>query len=218
MKIQDSFWTSRLLTNAQIAIFHQWQQLEDSGCIQNFRLAAGLAEGIREGWFFADSDAYKWLDAAARVYASWPSVALKKRMNEFIDLLSHAQMEDGYIFTYNQIHFPGERWGNLMIEHELYCHGHLMEAGVSHFEATGEETALKIAIKAADLLVGDFLLTTPDNTSGHEEIEIALLRLYQITHFEKYLELARQFLERRGKVRPFAWLLLQQNARVSRRT
>ncbi len=218
VEIQDSFWTSRLLTNARGAIFHQWQQLEESHCIQNFRLAAGQAEGLREGWFFADSDAYKWLEAAARIYAGWPSDDLKKRMDEFIDLLSHVQMEDGYIYTYNQIHFPGERWGNLMIEHELYCHGHLIEAGVSHYEATGEETALKIACKAADLLVRDFLIATPENTSGHEEIEIALLRLYQVTHLEKYLELARRLLERRGKVHPFAWLLLLENARVARRT
>ena len=216
--INDSFWAPRLLTNAQVTILHQWQQLEDSRCIDNFRIAAGQKEGFREGWFFADSDAYKWLDAAARAYASWPSDSLRDRMNELIVLLRHVQMEDGYIYTYNQIHFPGERWGNLMIEHELYCHGHLIEAGISHFEATGEGTVLEIACKAADLLVRDFLAAGPDKTSGHEEVEIALLRLYQITRQEKYLDLARQFLERRGKVRLFASLIIRQNAQVTRRS
>lgn len=78
-----------------------------------------------------------------------------------------------------------------MIEHELYCHGHLIEACVSHYEATGEKSALDIARRAADLLVRDFLVAAPDRTSGHEEIEIALLRLYQATGHGHYLELAR---------------------------
>jgi uncharacterized protein len=216
--IQDSFWLPRLLTNARVAIFHQWQQLENSRCIDNFRLAAGQKDGFREGRFFADSDAYKWLDAAARIHASWPDDNLKVLMDGFIALLVHAQMEDGYIYTYNQIHFPGERWSNLMIEHELYCHGHLIEAGVSHFEATREETALRIACKAANLLVRDFLVAVPEKTSGHEEVEIALLHLYQVSHHEEYLELTRQFLERRGKVRPFAMIILKQNARVAWRS
>jgi uncharacterized protein len=215
--IQDSFWTPRLLANSRVAILHQWHQLEENRCIDNFRLVTGEKDGFREGWFFADSDAYKWLDAASRIYASWPSVSLNDRMNELILLLSKAQMDDGYLYTYNQIHFPGERWGNLLIEHELYCHGHLIEAGVSHFEATGEKSALKISIKAADLLVSNFLIASPDKTTGHEEVEIALLRLYQITNQKQYLDLASQFLERRGKIRPFAPLIIQQNARVARR-
>ena len=217
VSINDPFWTPRLQVNAERAIFHQWQMLEESRCIDNFRIAAGEKEGFREGWFFSDSDAYKWLDAAARIYALWPSDILKKRMDDFIGLLGRTQLDDGYIFTYNQVHFPTERWENLMIEHELYCHGHLIEAGVSHYEATGEKTVLELARRAADLLVRDFLTTAPDRTSGHEEIEIALLRLFHVTGKGHYLELSRQFLERRGKVRPFAALILRQNARVNDR-
>jgi DUF1680 family protein len=213
----DTFWDSRLLTNARVSIVHLWQQLEQTRCIDNFRLVAGEKTGFREGWFFTDSDAYKWLDAAARVYESWPTPELGEQMNKFIDLLSRVQSDDGYIFTYNQIHFPGQRWCNLMIEHELYCHGHLIEACVSHFEATQGDAALKIAKKAADLLVHDFLLAAPDKTSGHEEVEIALLRLYQVSGEKKYLELACQFLERRGKIRPFAPLILKQYANVAGR-
>jgi DUF1680 family protein len=111
-------------------------------------------------------------------------------------------MEDGYIFTYNQIHFPGQRWVNLQIEHELYCHGHLIEAGVSHYEATGRKDLLDLCIKAANLLVRDFLNASNDKTCGHEEIELALIRLYRVTRNKNYLELARRFLERRGRV-PF---------------
>jgi DUF1680 family protein len=216
--ISDPFWTPRLSTNARISIFHQWRELEASRCIDNFRIAAGLKKGFREGWFFADSDAYKWLDAAARIYASWPSKNLKSYVDTFISLLVRAQMEDGYLYTYNQIHFPGERWGNLMIEHELYCHGHLIEAAVSHFQATNDPSALNIARKAADLLVQDFLTATVEKTSGHEEIEIALLRLYLVTRHQPYLDLAKQFLERRGKVHPFAPLIIRQNSRVEKRS
>ena len=216
--IQDPFWTPRLLTNARVAIFHQWKQLEASHCIDNFRIAADEKDGFREGWFFADSDAYKWLDAAARIYALWPSEELKALMDSFIALLGRTQMEDGYLYTYNQIHFPYERWGNLMIEHELYCHGHLIEAGVSHFQATSDPSALKIAQKAADLLLRDFMDAGPEWTSGHEEIEIALLRLYQVTEYMPYLELAKRLLERRGRVPTFAPLIFQQNDRVEKRS
>lgn len=215
--ITRGFWHERLQVNAQHAIFHQWQQLEASGCIQNFRIAAGEAEGLREGWFFADSDAYKWLDAAARIWASQPDERLAALMDDCIALLGRAQMPDGYIFTYNQIHFPGTRWQNLQIEHELYCHGHLIEAGVSHFEATGRLDLIEIARKAADRVVADFKGKGPDFTPGHEEIEIALLRLHQATGISDYLQMARQFIEQRGRTPLFALSLLRQNARVDER-
>jgi DUF1680 family protein len=213
--LSDPFWSPRFQINAERTIYHQWEMLENTHCIDNFRITAGEKDGFREGWFFADSDAYKWLDAAARIYVFYRSTELKKLMDDFVGLLGRTQMGDGYIFTYNQIHFPTGRWENLMIEHELYCHGHLIEAGVSHYEATGERTALNIACRAADLLVQEFLVAAPDRTSGHEEIEIALLRLYQVTGHGHYLELARQFLERRGKVHPFAPLIIRQNTNVN---
>lgn len=200
--IHDNFWSPRLAVNAGKAIFHQWEQLESTGCIDNFRIAAGEKDGFREGYFFADSDAYKWLDAASRIYALKPNLALASLMDSFIALLRRTQMEDGYLFTYNQIHFPGERWVNLQIEHELYCLGHLIEAGVSHYEATGKRDLLGSCIKAADLIVRDFLHATNDKTCGHEEIEIALIRLYRITGKEEYLKLAHQFVDRRGRI-PF---------------
>ena len=210
IEITDSFWSPRLAVNAEKAIFHQWEQLEATRCIDNFRIAAGEKEGFREGYFFADSDAYKWLDAAARIYAVHPDPKLASLMDSLIALLARAQMPDGYLFTYNQIHFPGQRWVNLQIEHELYCHGHLIEAGVSHFEATGRSGLLDICSKAADLLVRDFLNASNDKTCGHEEIEIAVIRLYRVTGRQDYLELARQFVERRGRIPFFPLHLLRQ--------
>ena len=111
-------------------------------------------------------------------------------------------MEDGYIYTYNQVHFP-QRWINLQIEHELYCLGHLIELESPHHEATGEERLLDAARRAADLLVKDFMEAPPEMTDGHEEIELALIRLYRVTHYAPYLELARRLLKRRGRIRFF---------------
>src|SRR5215207_199220 len=202
VKITDQFWSPRLAVNAQKAIFHQWEQLEATLCIDNFRFAAGEKDGFREGWFFADSDAYKWLDAASRIYALHADPELASLMDSLISLIRRAQMPDGYIFTYNQLHFPGQRWVNLQVEHELYCHGHLIEAGASHYEATGRRDLLDVCIKAADLLVHDFLNASNDKTCGHEEIELALVRLYRVTGKTDYLELARQFVGRRGRT-PF---------------
>lgn len=212
------FWVDRLEINAHQAIFHQWEQLEASGCIQNFRIAAGKTDGFRAGWYFADSDAYKWLEAAARIQAAQPDARLAELIDRFIDLIADAQMPDGYLFTYNQIFFPGERWQNLQIEHELYCHGHLIEAGVSHYEVTRRTGLLDIARKAADRIVADFLGKGAEFTPGHEEIEIALLRLHQVIQGDMaYLNTARQFIEQRGRTRNFALSLLRQNYQVGQR-
>jgi DUF1680 family protein len=217
VKINDSFWSPRLGVNAEKAIFHQWKQLEATRCIENFRIAAGEKDGFREGFFFSDSDAYKWLDAASRIYALNADPQLASLMDSFIVLLARAQMPDGYIFTYNQIHFPNQRWVNLQVEHELYCHGHLIEAGVSHYEATGYQDLLDLCIKSADLLVHDFLSASNDKTCGHEEIEIALVRLFRVTGKEEYLELARQFVERRGRIPFFPIHLLRQFSSYNKR-
>ena len=215
--IKPGFWNDRLEVNAQRAIFHQWQQLVDSGCIENFRIAAGEVEGFREGFFFADSDAYKWLDAAARIWATSRDPRLADLMDSFIGLLGRTQMPDGYIFTYNQVHFPGTRWQNLQVEHELYCHGHLIEAGVSHYEATGRRDLLEITIRAADRIVADFSGKDASHTPGHEEIEIALLRLHEVTQDERYQALARQFIEQRGRTPFFALSIFRQNLSADRR-
>ena len=217
VRITGGFWGRWLGVNRRRAIFHQWEQLEASGCIDNFRIAAGEKEGFRQGWFFADSDAYKWLDAASRILLHDPDPALAWRVDSFLALLQRARMPDGYLYTYNQIHFPGTRWVNLQIEHELYCHGHMIEAGVSHHQATGRTEGLELARRAADLLVRDFLGARPEGTDGHEEVEIALLRLYEVTGHRPYLDLARQFVENRGRI-PHFWLsVLRQNASMQAR-
>src|SRR5690349_903270 len=217
VKITKGFWCERLEVNARRAIFHQWEQLVASGCIENFRIAAGDVDGLRIGWFFADSDAYKWLDAASRIYASFPDRQLAALIDDLIALLARTQQPDGYIFTYNQIHFPARRCVNLQIEHELYCHGHLIEAGVSHHLATGRTDLLDIARRAADRIVEDFHGKGPDHTPGHEEMEIALLRLYRITQHHPYLDMSRQFIQQRRRNPFFALAIFKQNSSVESR-
>ena len=135
--VDDDHWSPRLEMNRKHAILYQWAQYEAVGTIDNFRILAGLKKGERRGFFYTDSDLHKWADAASRILSSGPDEAIETHLNEYVDLMVRCQTADGYLFTYNQLYFPATRWKNLQIEHELYCHGHFIEAGVSHFEAHG---------------------------------------------------------------------------------
>lgn len=216
-EITGGFWADRIDMNAESALPHQWGQLEASGCIENFRIAAGESEAFRTGWFFADSDAYKWLEAVVRSLALRPDGRLQETADTFTELIGRVQEDDGYIYTYNQIHFPGARWENPRIEHELYCHGHLIEAGVSDYERRGETPLFAVARRAADRVVEDFLSGGTEETPGHQEIEIAFLRLYRVTGEKRYLDTARRFLEDRGKDPLFALKVIGENGRVGKR-
>jgi uncharacterized protein len=210
-QITSGFWHDRLRMNAEKAIFHQWEMLESTRCIDNFRIVAGLKEGFREGFFFADSDAYKWLDAASRILKNWDSPKLTSLVDGFMTLLEKAQTKDGYLYTYNQIHFGNARWQCLQIEHEFYCLGHLIEAGIAHKIATGEDRLLNIAKKAADLLFEEFLESPPKYTDGHEEIEIALIKLSRLTGNSRYRDLAKHFLYQRGRIAAYPLRFLWQS-------
>lgn len=216
VSIDAGFWGERLALNATRAIDHQWEMLEQTGCIENFRIAAGRSDSFRVGYFFADSDAYKWLEAACRIYATAPNAQLRERIDTLAGLIQAVQAADGYIFTYNQIHFPGQRWVNLPVEHELYCLGHLIEACVSHHEVFANDELLAVARGVAGLLVAHFMDAPVTAVCGHEEIELALVRLHRATGDDRYLELARQFVARRGRDRLVAlhnWQASRSNAR-----
>ncbi|HOT43547.1 MAG TPA: glycoside hydrolase family 127 protein [Spirochaetota bacterium] len=218
VKLGGGFWGGRCALNRDHAIFYQWDQLEQTGRVDNFRIVGGTKPGFRRGFFYNDSDVHKWAEAAAAILAAGPHRRLEKILEEYITVIRRAQMDDGYIFTYNQFHFPGDRWKNLQIEHELYTHGHLIEAGITLMEATGRNDLLDISRKAADLVVRDFAGAGPTMTPGHEEIEIALIRLYRATGEGAYLETARHFLEQRGRIRFFALRLAGQFFSQSRRS
>ncbi|MHA1224440.1 MAG: glycoside hydrolase family 127 protein [Candidatus Heimdallarchaeaceae archaeon] len=213
--ITDEFWSNVQKINAEKAIFHQWKQLKSTKCLDNFRIVAKEKKGFREGFFYWDSDSHKWSEAAANILVHYPNKKLEKFLEDYISLLKKAQEEDGYLFTYNQFHFPGQRWKNLLIEHELYVFGHLIEAAIAHYQLTNKDNYLSIAEKAADLLVKRFRDLKPSETPGHEEIELALLKLYRVTKRSDYFNLAKNFIKRRGKNKFFFWLLTKNRLSVS---
>ncbi|MHA1211181.1 MAG: glycoside hydrolase family 127 protein, partial [Candidatus Heimdallarchaeota archaeon] len=212
--IQDGFWNKRLKMNSNSAIFYQWDQLEKQHNQDNFRILAGKKEGYRSGFFYCDSDLHKWVDAAARILNTTTNEPLSALIHNYITLMEKVQQEDGYLYTYNQFHFPDRRWANIQIEHELYCLGHMIEAAVSYMETkdsvSNRTKLLGIAYKAADLLVETFQKVKPKYTPGHQEIEIALIRLYRYSSEKKYLDLASKFLEQRGKDPIYGLRLISQ--------
>ncbi|MFN8640542.1 MAG: glycoside hydrolase family 127 protein [Candidatus Binatia bacterium] len=110
VELRAPFWRARQRDRAEAALLAQWQHLEAAGTIDNFRIAAGRRSGPRRGLFFVDSDAHKWADAAARTLQLVELPPVATHLDELIDVVAAAQAEDGYVFTYNQVHFPGTRW------------------------------------------------------------------------------------------------------------
>lgn len=192
---------------AQKLLPYQWAVLNDrlpdvekSYCVENFRIAAGEAQGQRKGVVFCDTDAYKWLEAVAFCLASGRGKQFEETADALIDLIGRAQEPDGYLNTYYTVLHPDKKWTNLAEGHELYCAGHLIEAAAAYYNATGKEPILRIACKLADLICTVFGSENGKHKGcpGHQEIELALMKLSRVTGQKKYAELARYFLNARG--------------------
>ena len=175
----------------------------ESHVIKNFtdagRVLSGKEplEGFR-GMVFQDSDAAKWLEAVAYSLKVKPDNELQSKADSLIELISKAQDTDGYLNTFYTIKDKDKRWTNLLEGHELYCSGHMIEAGCAYFEATGKRSLLDICEKNAEHIYNVFIENGHEGYPGHPEIELALLRLYEITKNEKYLTLAKHFIDVRG--------------------
>jgi DUF1680 family protein len=215
--LTDGFWRPRLERNRTTTIPHLMEQNRETGRVANFERAVGLTEGAYEGRRFNDTDVYKAIEAA-----SWAILArhdhtpesdraLRAELDGLVALIADAQEEDGYLIPGRSIDpenpAPGlgdERWIHVSAgSHELYNAGHLIEAAVAHHRATGDRALLDVAIRFADRIDADF---GPDfeqgarrDAPGHEEIELALVKLADETGEERYRELARFFLEQRGR-------------------
>jgi DUF1680 family protein len=206
VELTDDFWAPRMEINRTVTIPHLARQNEETGRVDNFRKAAGLMEGPFEGQRYNDSDVYKSIEAASYALAQTYDPALDAQLDELIELVAGSQLEDGYIFPAWTIDpdnpAPGvgrERWAYTNSNsHELYGNGHLIEAAVAHYRATGKRTLLDVAIRAADHIDSVFGPEKRRATSGHEEIELALVKLYDVTGEERYLKLAKFFLDERG--------------------
>jgi DUF1680 family protein len=199
VQVTDAFWGKRIHTNRTATIEANLRQCEVTGRIRNFAIAGKLEEGKHKGLLFDDSDLYKVLEGIAYTLTSQRDAELEKRTDAIIDKIAAAQQSDGYLNTYYTLVKPQERWKNIQYGHELYCSGHLIEAAVAYHQATGKRKLLDVAIKLADHIDRTFGPGKKVDTCGHEEIELALVKLYRATKEERYLKLAQFFLEVRGR-------------------
>ena len=198
VQIADSFWSPRLKVNRTVTVEANLHQCEITGRIKNFAVAAKLEPGQFEGLLYNDSDVYKVIEGIAYVLAEKRDAHLEKRTDAIIDKIAAAQQSDGYLNTYFTLVKPDECWQNEKDNHELYCAGHLFEAAVAYFQATGKRKLLDVACKFADHIDSIFGPGKRQETSGHEEIELALVKLYGATAKRRYLKLAEFFLDVRG--------------------
>jgi hypothetical protein len=208
VEIKDGFWSPRLETNRAVTVRHDFDKCETTGRIANFAVAGGLAKGDFVGLFgFNDSDVYKVIEGASYSLRLRPDPALEAYVDEVIAKIAAAQEDDGYLYTAGTIPTLAQkptccvsrpRWSDIASGHELYNLGHLYEAAVAHYQATGKRTLLDVALKSANLLTQVFGPGRRLDPPGHQEVEIGLVKLYRVTGDRKYLGQARFFLEQRG--------------------
>ena len=211
--LSDNFWNPRMEQNQTVTIPVALQQCYDTRRVLNFQKAAAILRGENIGYFdtectFDDTDIYKILEGMAYSVQAKPNAELDRQMDELIEIIAAAQEPDGYLYTPRTAGNPAgmhgwvgaKRWEKTPdLSHELYNSGHLFEAATAHFISTGKRSLLDIAIKNADLLVKDFLEGGLTYEPGHQIVEMGLVKMYRVTGNEKYLKLAKYFLDLRGQ-------------------
>ena len=222
-RVTRGFWFDRLATNRLVTLKADFAKCNETPRIANFTNCAARAKGKFGGIFFDDSDVYKVMEGAAYVYAETKDPELERYMDWLIGEMAKAQEPDGYLYTArtlggNKSIEGTARWEDLRWTHEFYNQGHMYEAAVAWFEATGKTNFLAIARKSADLIDRTFGWEPGKLklTSGHQEMELALCRLYRATGEERYLKLAKFLLDVRGRkdVRPIWGVGLQDHLPV----
>ena len=208
VKISDQFWLPKIEINRTVTIPASFAKCEEMGRMDNFLIAGGKMKGPVKGVMpFDDSDVYKVIEGAAYSMTVTPDPKLDAYVDSIIDIIQTGQEADGYLTTYKTIDSTfspatwcpaAGKWKNEICSHELYNVGHLYEAAVAHYRATGKTNLLDIATKNADLLLKVFGEGKNPGVPGHQIVETGLIKLYQVTHKEDYLKLARHFLDARG--------------------
>ncbi|HIV53691.1 MAG TPA: glycoside hydrolase family 127 protein [Candidatus Mediterraneibacter norwichensis] len=208
VEIEDSFWSSRIRQMCETIIPYQYAVLNDqipgiprSHAIENFRIAAGLSEGMYQGMLFQDSDVGKWIEAAAWSLGIRGNPEIEEKIDGLTEILKKAQQEDGYLNSYYTCVRPGERLTNIAHGHEMYCAGHLVEAAVAYAQVSGKTELLDIMEDCIEYFMSKI---GPEKEKlhiypGHPELELALYKLYRYTKKDKYLEFMKYLLLERGK-------------------
>jgi DUF1680 family protein len=191
----EGFWAERRRVNVEKSIPSLLALLEENGIVDNFRRISGRRQVPRKGPLYTDSDLYKWMEAAAFVLQSEPRPELRKTMDSLIDEVLAAQQPDGYLNTYYVDERAGQRHSNMHHGHELYCLGHLLQAGIAYYRATGERRLLDGGLKMVDYLLANFGPEKKPLFEGHPEIELALIEVYRTTGDRRYLDLAGYLLK-----------------------
>lgn len=199
VRLRDAFFAPRIETNRVVTIEACLKKCEETGRLRNFAVAAGIEKGEHEGFLYNDSDVYKVLEGVAYSLKVSPDPKLEARADAIIDWVWAAQREDGYLDTYWQLVKPDKKWTNIQSGHELYCAGHLIEAAVAYEAATGKKKLLEVALKLAAHIDHEFGWGRHQEPTGHPELELALMKLWRRTSEERWLKLAKFFIDVRGK-------------------
>lgn len=200
IRISDPFWNPRLEKLRKTTLPQQYDQIANkTGRLENFRRAAKGESGGHRGIYYDDSDVYKWLESCAYALGGQDDATLWSLADEVIGTVLAAQMEDGYLNTYFQLEHPNLRFRNLAMMHELYCMGHFLEAAVAFDETLGDRRLLNAGLKILDLLIKEFGEGGRPGFCGHEEMELALVRLGLHTGRNDAIELAHRMIDLRGR-------------------
>lgn len=201
VELTSGVLAERARVNREEMLSDQYSKLEEHGRVDLLRKAAGEDVEVEYGHKFWDSDIAKWLEALGYSLARYPNPELEQKADAIVDLYERAQEEDGYLNSYFSVFEPDAKWNNLRDEHELYCIGHLIEAAISYYEGTGKRKLLDIMCSVVDHVDSKF---GPEEDKlpgypGHQELELALVKLYKVTGEKRHLNLAKFMVDERAQ-------------------